>query len=260
MDESLRTSNIPVMDVDTPTSRAVYQAREQVRQLVHRGVYAPGTRLPGERELAATTKVSRSTLRLALEHLEDEGVLDRQPQRGWFVTRRALIGDRSSSLQSFSDIVRRKGFTPTAVVLSHEVRGASMEEASRLEIAPASTVIDLRRLRGMDGNPICIDRSLLIEARTPQLAGADLADSSLYETLEHECGIVIGHASCELQAAAADPEVARLLRIAEGAPVLHYRDVSRDQNEEIVMSSELHYRGDAYRFESDLYRRVPAEL
>lgn len=248
------------MDVDTPTSRAVYRAREQVRQLVQRGVYAPGTRLPGERELAAATAVSRSTLRLALEQLEEEGILDRQPQRGWFVTRHGLIGDRSSSLQSFSDIVRRKGFTPTATVLRHEVRGATVEEASRLGIPPAASIIELRRLRGMNGNPICIDRSLLIEQRTPQLVDVDLADSSLYETLERDCGIVIVHASCELQAEAAEPADAELLRIAVGAPVLHYRDVSRDQNEEIVMTSELLYRGDAYRFESDLYRQMPPPL
>ena len=53
--------------------------------LLDRGVYPPGARLPGERVLAGETKVSRSTLRLALAQLAEEGRLTPAAQRGWFV-------------------------------------------------------------------------------------------------------------------------------------------------------------------------------
>jgi DNA-binding FadR family transcriptional regulator len=50
--------------------------------------YAPGDRLPPERELAASLGVARSTLRPALAALEEEGYLTKRlgSKGGWFVT------------------------------------------------------------------------------------------------------------------------------------------------------------------------------
>ena len=70
---------------------AVDQAYEQLAGELSTGRYAPGARLPGERQLAIDLSVSRATLRLALGRLAAEGALRRSAQRGWFVPRN-LIG------------------------------------------------------------------------------------------------------------------------------------------------------------------------
>ena len=51
------------------------QAYQQLAALLDRGVYPPGSRLPGERSLADELKVSRSTLRLALVQLAEDSRL-----------------------------------------------------------------------------------------------------------------------------------------------------------------------------------------
>ena len=56
--------------------RLYRQIAEQLRGLIHRGEYPPGSRLPAERELAAQLGVSRPSVREALIALEVEGLVD----------------------------------------------------------------------------------------------------------------------------------------------------------------------------------------
>ncbi len=60
-------------------------ALEQLRGMIGGGSYAPGDRLPPERELIVSLGVSRSTLRKALDTLEREGAIWRHVGKGTFV-------------------------------------------------------------------------------------------------------------------------------------------------------------------------------
>lgn len=61
---------------------------EALRERVERRIYGEGERLPGERALTAEFGVQRSTLRRALEILVDQGLIERDAQRGTFVSGR----------------------------------------------------------------------------------------------------------------------------------------------------------------------------
>src|SRR4051794_12022842 len=96
-------------------------AYRTLSDLLERGVYPPGSRLPGERALAGEVKVSRSTLRLALARLAEEGQLVPAAQRGWFVPQ-LLIGEPPSMLLSFTELAQSRGLHATSAVLSNRVR------------------------------------------------------------------------------------------------------------------------------------------
>ncbi|WP_307834090.1 GntR family transcriptional regulator [Paractinoplanes lichenicola] len=231
------------------------QAYEQLTRDLTVGRYAPGTRLPGERDLAGQLGVSRATLRLALGRLESEGTLQRSAQRGWFVPTQVL-GEPPSTLQSFTEMARARGLRPTARVLRQQVRPASMDEAGQLRIAPAAPVIEIDRLRGMDGTPVCFDVVVLPEATAAPLAGTDLTDASLYDELRRLCGIEVHRSAYTLVAENADAELARLLGITAGAAVLVGDEVAYTADGTPVLIGHNKYRGDAYRFEADLFRRA----
>lgn len=233
---------------------AAAQAYEHLARDLDVGLFPAGSRLPGERELSAQVGVSRATLRLALGALEEEGRLTRSAQRGWFVPAQ-VVGEPPSTLQSFTEMARARGLRPTARVLRKEVRPASMDEARRLRIAPTSPVIQLDRLRGMDGTPVCFDVVILPEQRAAALLDADLTDASLYESLRTLCGIAIHRSAYTVMAAAADAALAKLLGTSVGAPVLVGDEVAYTADGTPVLLGLNKYRGDAYRFEADLFRR-----
>lgn len=64
-------------------------AVERLREFISDGDYAPGDRLPPERELIGTLGLTRATLRRALEALELEGAIWRHVGKGTFISSEA---------------------------------------------------------------------------------------------------------------------------------------------------------------------------
>src|SRR5262245_61552618 len=93
---------------------------------LHRGVFPPGSRLPGERELSVLLGVSRTTLRQALATLEAGGRVTRSAQRGWFVAPQTF-GEPPSTLVSFTEMARSRGLTPVTRVLVQRRRPATLD-------------------------------------------------------------------------------------------------------------------------------------
>ncbi len=65
------------------------QIQNQLRQLITSGQWVHGSQLPSENEFVHHLKVSRSTVRLALQRVEIEGLIQRFPGRGTFVVYQA---------------------------------------------------------------------------------------------------------------------------------------------------------------------------
>lgn len=234
---------------------AVAETYRKVAEALQRGVFPPGSRLPGERDLAAELGVSRTTLRQALGRLAEQGALERSAQRGWFVPDR-MMGEPPSTLQSFSEMARARGLTPRSTVLSRAERPASFEEAGRLRTAPAAPVLEVRRLRMLDQVPVCVDTNVVVLAHAPGLADVDLTDRSLYATLEQDCGVRIARSAYSVRADACSEELAELLAIPPGSPVLIGEETTYAVDGTPVLCGVMSYRADAYRFHADLFRPV----
>lgn len=228
------------------------QAYQRLVGLLDRGVFPPGTRLPGERALAAQAKVSRSTLRLVLSRLEDEGRVVSSAKRGWFVPQ-MMLGEPPSQLISFSEMAEQRGLRATSAVLSKNVRGATFSEASDLQIAAAAPVLELVRLRGMDGVPVTVEDVALPLRRFEWLVDLDMTDRSLYQALD-EHGVRVHRSTSTVQAVNAGERESSLLGLEPGAAILVAREVTFTVERTPVLTSVNHYRGDAYRFTADLFR------
>lgn len=61
------------------------QLHNQLRHLIMSGRWAYGSRIPSENQLTSHLKISRSTIRLALQQAELEGLIERVAGRGTFV-------------------------------------------------------------------------------------------------------------------------------------------------------------------------------
>ena len=224
---------------------------------IRNGVFAPGSRLPGERQLATQLEVSRATLRQALGRLAEEGHITAAAQRGWFVRPPRVVSEPPSQLQSFTEMAESRGLTPSTEVLSYETRPATFTEAEKLGIAPASTVLALARRRSLDGVRVLVDHSVIALSRTPGMDEADLTDRSLYATFQEVAGVQIVRSDYAVRAEAADAETADLLDLAPGDPVLVGEQVEYSLAEVPILCGQVVYRGDAYRFQASLFR--PAE-
>ena len=69
----------------TDSRRLYQQVADQIRTVIEESRFAPGTRLPPERELALQLGVSRPSLREGLIALEIEGIVETRMGSGVYV-------------------------------------------------------------------------------------------------------------------------------------------------------------------------------
>lgn len=82
------TGTGPPADVEAParSGRSVGAISAHLRRAIESGAYGEGDQLPPERQLAATFRAARSTVRRALDQLENAGLVSRRLGSGTFVT------------------------------------------------------------------------------------------------------------------------------------------------------------------------------
>jgi GntR family transcriptional regulator len=233
------------------------QVCRQLSEQIVSGIYRPGSRLPSERLLQSSLGVSRLTVRRALEELLKEGVVERAPRgsRGWFVAS-GPVSEPPNELVSFSAIAQARGLEPTARVLSANVRGATVDEAEHLMVAPGAPLFDLERLRMLDGIVISVERTRLPYARIPWITDVDFSTASLHAMLESH-GIVPTTGSFLVDVLDADERLGELLEVPAGKGLLLSQGETFDQSGQPLELLWMAYRADRYRMRTTVGRVVP---
>jgi DNA-binding GntR family transcriptional regulator len=139
-----------------------------LRQQISDGALPEGARLPSEASIAEQWKVSRPTVRLALDELRREGMIVTRATRGTFVRRKPPIEIRSSTryrrrqptgeTSPFATDARREGAEPGWQWRTERVK-AEEAVAGRLGIGVGDYVMQTRYLYKADGRPVQISTS-----------------------------------------------------------------------------------------------------
>ena len=154
---------------------------ERVAAAIAAGELPPGTRLPPERELAASLGVSRMTVRQALGDLERDGLLRRVVGRagGTFVREpeQAAGAPGAPGAPSLAAELRRQGGASAVEPISAVIEPAGKRTAAALDIKRSDTVVAITRLRLAGGKPLAVERSSFPARLFPDLEDMDLGGS-----------------------------------------------------------------------------------
>ncbi|HUA04582.1 MAG TPA: GntR family transcriptional regulator [Solirubrobacteraceae bacterium] len=215
-----------------------------LRNEILSGELMPGSPLPSEAQLSARFAVSRGTIRHALAALRAEGLIvggrGRAP-----VVRRPGLAQSFDQLVSFSMWARQLGRTPSARTLELARRPADLESAEQLGLEPGAPVFQYKRLRLLDGEPVMIERTTMIEAIGRLLLDCDLDGGSVYAQLGAR-GVVFSEADQTIAAIAAGADDAALLSIPRRAPLLEVRRRALDPQGRVLEWARDRYRADAF--------------
>src|SRR3954452_14572160 len=173
------------------------------------------TLLPPEPVLCAEYGVSRITLRRAVDGLVGDGHLVREQGRGTYVTRPAIRHEYRESfvhrIAGFSSVMSEQGAQVGTTVLTQRIIPAPVAVATELALEVADDVVELVRLRSVDGAPNHVAHSFLPAALYPRAAEEDFSQGSLYEFLRREYEADLAHARIVVDVGTAAPEEADLL-------------------------------------------------
>lgn len=234
-----------------------YQIKARLLESIENGQLKPGDRVLSERELTTQFGVSRMTARQALTELESQGYLYRVQGKGTFVAT-PKIEQPLAGLTSFTEDMRRRGLEPGAKVLAAEEVAAGRKVARALGCGETAPVVRLERLRLAGGDPMALEISHVPASVVPGLLERGPVVHSLYRILETEFGIRLVRAIQSLEAVPANAYEAEMLHVREGTPLLLLERISRDSQERPIEFVRSLYRGDRYRFTTELIRREDA--
>ena len=195
--------------------------QNSIRKRIEAADLRPGDAVASERELAKTHKVSLMTARHALAGLEREGIVERRRGAGTFVASPKI---HFNKLMSYTEHMSSRGLAPRSRVLVAEVIQDEPEVAARLGLPASSPMVKIERLRLTGEEPFALEICYL-PGEFSGLVSAPLGRSSLFGTLQHDFGVELAYADEEVDATAAGADIAELLGLPKGAPILRIRQV-----------------------------------
>lgn len=156
--------------------------QEQIEDYILENQLHPGDKLPSERAFSEKFNVNRITLRNALKHLQDEGIITARQGSGNYIAEPKYF-DNANTCISFSEGWRLEHQNPSSKEISFRTVEATKKIAKNLNIALGTSVYELKRIRYINKTPVIIETTYLKKDMFPGLMQFNFEKLSLYSIL-----------------------------------------------------------------------------
>lgn len=205
--------------------------------------------LPSERDIADAADVSRVTVRKAIDHLVDDGLLVRRRGSGTFVFKPVpRMQQPLTRLTSFSEDMARRGMIGGSRWLERSLCFPTPEETMALGLSGDARVARILRLRTANDLPIALERTSLPDDLLPD---PENIDNSLYAFLG-QSGIRPVRANQRISAVVLQDEETELLGVPPGSAALSVQRIAYLETGRVMEISRALYRSDAYDLVAEL--------
>ncbi len=222
---------------------AYQRIQTAIRKRIDAGQLRPGDAVSSERDLAKMHQVSLMTARHALASLEQEGLVERRRGIGTFVATPKI---HFNKLMSYTEQMAARSLNAGSKLLSLKIVDNEPEVAARLSLAPNDPIIKLERLRHAADEPFALETCYLSAKDFPGLLNAPLGRESLFATIERNYNVKLGYADEEVDATAADPQIAELLAVPRRDPLLRIRQLIYSTTGKALIYALCIYRSDRH--------------
>lgn len=246
------------MGINTPL---YFKIEMDLRKKIMDGDYSPGHLLPSERELVKTYKVSRLTVREAINRLVAQGMVKKKQGKGTFVSKPSM-DHMVGPLNSISEVFIFKNYAVKTKVIESEIAIPTREicENLQLENCENEKIFYLERVRYANHKPIAHIKCYLPYGPIEKIEMTDFSVASLYRVLEDHYRLELYEAYEVIEAARLDEISAKLLELEVGAPVLLNQRTTHLKDGTVIEYEKVFYRSDIFKYHNKLIRRGRSEL
>lgn len=227
------------------------QAEFYLRRLMEQDEFRDGKLLPNEIELSEQLRISRNTLRQAINTLVSEGLLIRKRGVGTRVAEKKIYSEATNWL-SFSQEMNALGVGIENFELHINKQLPSEEARQFFSISENIKVLHIERLRGKVNFPFVY----FVSEFNPEipLTGNENFNRPLYEILRNDHRIIVKTSREEISAAPANNFIASKLEIETGDPILIRKRAVSDSNGLPIEYNIGWYRADSFTYKIESVR------
>lgn len=224
------------------------QAVDTLRSLINRE-FQPGDRLPSEPELGQQLGISRTTLRVAMGFLEQQGMITRRHGVGTFVSTPspAAVSGGLQFLQTIQDLAKSANITAVATDLTITEETASKETAGILTIDPGTPLNKIQYKITINSLPVAYINTL---ALAEAVSAEELTQSgeTFLEYLIKVDNLGIAYTHSKIFAIEADERLADELMVELNKALLHLIETYYTSHGNPVALSYNYFVTDRFNF------------
>lgn len=231
-----------------------YQLETILRKKISSGELAQGGLLPSEEALTKEYKLSRITVRQALSSLEGDGLILRKRGKGTFVSKKHTYLESPKFTGFIEDLISMGICTKSKILDISMVEGPqNIQEHLKLEVG--TQIFRIEKIRLVEGSPFSYVLNYLPPDIGQKIKTEDLINKPLLMILEDDLGIKATEAVQSIEATIADTQVAPLMEIRVGDPLLKVERTVFDVNYKPIEYVSTLYRADKYFYTVNLKRK-----
>lgn len=255
------------LQVSSDSARPIYQQiADSLKRMVRMGKLKEGDQVPPELTICEALNVSRSTVRMAMSQLIDEGLIIRHRGKGSYIAGNQMHRP-INYLYNFTENMRELGATPSSIVLGAEVVEAPSESVRQKLQLPGgdAKVFHLNRIRCANEVPMLVESTFIPYYLCEGIEHYDFSTMSLYYVLATHYALNTYHATETIEATNMSEEDIRLLKCPKNIPAFRIRRISHTDTGLVYEYTVSISRADKNIFRMELYknqnvRKVPVNV
>lgn len=234
----------PSPALDRASPEPLYrQIASRLEAAIQHGALRPGDRLVSETALTAHYRVSRITLRQAVDDLVRKQLLVRKQGKGTFVTAPPVRHDLSRRHGLLASLFAQADDASARLVRYGLVRPPT-DVAKAMRLQPGEPALAVDRLYMIGSKPVALALGWLGQAAaTIPRAKAELIAT---EDMMREAGLAVATSNVTLRAQAAGEAIGKLLRVSARAPLLLLQRTSSGPDGTVNEFGRMYFCSDSY--------------
>jgi DNA-binding GntR family transcriptional regulator len=233
------------IDISSPVPK-YFQIYAEIRRAIEDDRYVEGDMLHSESELQSFFKVSRVTVRKALEELEREGYVERIAGRGTVIRnyKNTFYWSRLTSFTTDLRKVEKAG----SIILRFAEEPAGKKTAHLLNLRENEHVYCLDRIRLVNDQKVALSISYLSKHIPVKLKAGMFDEHTSLFALLRAAGMEIGSCDETIEARIPAPEVRSLLGMDSNSAVFYNERITYDSRGRPFEHNIVYHNSDYYRY------------
>lgn len=213
-----------------------------VMNLIESGELKEGDKIPSEKQLTEKFRVTRMTVRSALNNLVNGGYISRRRGVGSIVIGSNNIYDNISTISGFTREMESKGYKVSNILLELNIAQVDDILKEKLNIDENENVWEIKRVRVANDEKVSYMVTYMPVKLFPNLNKSH-CQNSLYKYIEQECGYKIAMSEREVSAIISDEKMEEVLELDSKEALLYISQICKLQTGEVFEYSHTYHHG-----------------